>query len=137
MSPASNLSSQQSQTSQDDQGTENGDIDDGLLPGGVAGSSAYQKLKQRPNMHIGLHYGDVSDEYGTPTNVDTFIGEDRHRFFKEIVMRTNSINLEETLLIKENVQQIIRFLLGDAFTDHDAVLTAQFKKLQMTCPNLF
>ena len=38
----------------------------------------FQRLQKRPNVHAGIHYSDVSDEYDTPANVDTLIEEDCH-----------------------------------------------------------
>ena len=39
----------------------------------------FEWLKQRSNMHVDLHYRDVTDEYENSCNCDIFIRENRHR----------------------------------------------------------
>jgi hypothetical protein len=39
----------------------------------------YNKDAKKPNVHIGLHYGQVAEEYGLPANINVLIGEDKHR----------------------------------------------------------
>ena len=39
----------------------------------------YSKDVKKPNVHMGLHYGHVSEEYGLPANTNVLIGEDKHR----------------------------------------------------------
>ena len=52
-------------------------------------SLEYRQDKGRPNVHIGLHYDAVIEEYGLPTQCNVLIGEDKHRYFKKIVYQTN------------------------------------------------
>jgi transposase-like protein len=33
----------------------------------------------RPNIHIGLHYSEMMDQYGLPSLYNVLIGEDKHR----------------------------------------------------------
>jgi hypothetical protein len=39
----------------------------------------YSKDAKKPNVHMGLHYSHVSEEYGVPANINVLIGEDKHR----------------------------------------------------------
>lgn len=92
---------------------------------------------QRPNVHTGLHYQDVLEEYGLPSNINVLIGEDKHRWFKLIVYLTNHSKVEKTMLGKENLQQTIRLLLLNAFQHTDPELTESFAGLRDKCPALF
>jgi hypothetical protein len=35
--------------------------------------------QRRPNIHIGLHYENIAEEYGLPSSSNVLIGEDKHR----------------------------------------------------------
>ena len=39
----------------------------------------YMMDSKRPNVHVGLHYKEMMDEYGLPSNMNVLIGEDKHR----------------------------------------------------------
>ena len=39
----------------------------------------YGRDAKKPNLHIGLHFGTVAEEYGRTANVNVLIGEDKHR----------------------------------------------------------
>jgi len=67
----------------------------------------YMKL---PNIHVGIYYPAQTDEFGTPTNCNGMIGEDKHRFFKLIIYLINHRRPEKDLT-KENIR-IIRKLRG-------------------------
>jgi hypothetical protein len=40
----------------------------------------FRAIKQRPNMHIGLHYPRLAEEYGVPNNSNVLAGENKHRY---------------------------------------------------------
>ena len=42
-------------------------------------SLAFKKHMMRPSVHVGLHYGEVAEEYATPNNVNCLAGENKHR----------------------------------------------------------
>jgi len=42
-------------------------------------NNKYQRVQLRPNMHIGVHYPDIAEEYGTPWNCNVLIDENKHR----------------------------------------------------------
>lgn len=39
----------------------------------------FRAFQSRPNIHIGLHYDAVTQEYATPNNYNILIGEDKHK----------------------------------------------------------
>ena len=41
--------------------------------------SQYAMDSKRPNVHVGVHYKEMMEEYGVPSNVNVLIGEDKHR----------------------------------------------------------
>lgn len=40
----------------------------------------FRAIKQRPNVHIGLHYPRLAEEYGVPNNCNVLAGENKHRY---------------------------------------------------------
>ena len=46
---------------------------------------ALNALKNRPNMHIGIHYGDQAREYTVVNNSNVLIGEDKHQKYKNLI----------------------------------------------------
>ncbi|KAN0085068.1 hypothetical protein V8E54_001535, partial [Elaphomyces granulatus] len=89
----------------------------------------YTNDSKKPNVHIGLHYELVKDEYGLPSHIHVLIGEEKHRWFKKIVYHTNHSNVERSLLNRENVQQTVRLLLAHACQHSDPELTSLFTEL--------
>ena len=88
-------------------------------------------------MHQELHFENIIFEYVTSINCVTFIEKNKHRFFKKIVVRINSINIKKTLLMRENIQQIIRFVLNEFFQINENDITFQLNKLKIKCITLF
>lgn len=86
-------------------------------------------LTRRFNIHQDLHFEDIIYEYATLVNCNIFIEENKHKFFKDIVARTNFINVKETLLIRENVQQTMRFILNKFFENIESVIIAQLRNI--------
>ena len=39
----------------------------------------HMKNVNRPNVHVGLHYAQIMEEYGLPSLCNVLIGEDKHR----------------------------------------------------------
>ncbi|KAI0599024.1 hypothetical protein F4775DRAFT_591811 [Biscogniauxia sp. FL1348] len=103
----------------------------------TAKSSKYKLWMSRPNVHIGLHYGDVMDEYGLVSVNMVIVFELKHKLWKKIVYSTNHRSPEKDLFAWENFAQTIRFVLLDAYKDSDVELTEQLKKLHQTVPSLF
>ncbi|KAI9749068.1 MAG: hypothetical protein M4579_007019 [Chaenotheca gracillima] len=97
----------------------------------------YRSSKQRPNIHAGLHYPSIVEEFGTSFNCNVLMGEDKHRFFKKIIYQSNHKNPEKMLLGRECLQQTIRFLLAGSHTLTEPDLTSQMRRLHQACPNVF
>jgi len=102
----------------------------------TAGKAMAQK-ESLPTVHTALHYPDIADEYGLPSQCNTLIGEDKHRWFKKVVYTTNHSNIERIMLHKENFRQTLRLLLLGAFSDSEPQMTTFIQELQQTCPTLF
>jgi hypothetical protein len=39
----------------------------------------YRRMKYRPNMHIGIHYPQQTEEFAAPNNNNSLRGENKHR----------------------------------------------------------
>ncbi|KAF7532596.1 hypothetical protein G7054_g7828 [Neopestalotiopsis clavispora] len=100
-------------------------------------SAQYMSDTLRPNIHIGVHYPLLFEEYALPVNVNTLTGENLHRYFKTRVYETNYSNIEKILLMKANFQETIRLVLRGAFKVEDPELTEQILDLRQECPSLF
>jgi hypothetical protein len=96
----------------------------------------YHNMKGRPNMHVGMHHHLASIEFGLVSHCNVLIGEDKHRQYKKEIYYTNYQHPERDLLNRENLQQTVRLLLLDAFTQSDPRLTTQIKHLHDVCPDI-
>ena len=54
-------------------------------------------------------------------------------FFKNITSHINVVNVEITFMIRENFQQIIRFVLINVFVDIEVFLTIQLQEFEKKC----
>lgn len=88
-------------------------------------------------MHTALHYLAITEEYGMASNYNVLIGEDKHRFFKQVVYNTNHQKVEKELLSKENMRLTLRLILANAFNHDEPQLTAFMNDLYTQCPTLF
>ena len=62
--------------------TEFQDLGAGLLVSEDSNKKAksYRAFLSRPNVHAGLHYGDVIEDYATLNNCTVWTGEDKHKW---------------------------------------------------------
>jgi hypothetical protein len=115
----------------------------------------------RPNIHVGIHYPEVTREYGLPVNVNVLVREGLHRsvyrdfwgarytsnsadasltahyrVFEKRVYETNYSNIEKLLLKKLNIQIAVRFALDRGFFIQDAELTMKLGKIRQTGPTV-
>lgn len=102
-----------------------------------AKAEAFRSDQNRPNVHIGIHYADVLKEYGLVSNCNVLIGEDKHKWFKQIIYESNFSNVERHLLGRENMQQTLRLIILGSFEQSESVLTVQIRRLHAKCPALF
>ncbi|KAL8866498.1 MAG: hypothetical protein Q9174_006271 [Haloplaca sp. 1 TL-2023] len=96
----------------------------------------FRKYLSRPNVHMGLHYTDVAAEYATPSNCLTFLGENKHREYKDKITKTNKRDPLKTLLVKEQFQQTVRFAVIGAFSFIEPNLIIRLYKIITKCPIL-
>jgi hypothetical protein len=94
------------------------------------------KKEALPNVHAGLHFPEILVEYGSPAHLNTLIGEDKHRWFKQVVYQTNHRNIERLMLRKESFRQTLRLLLLGAYTEEEPDTTAIVQELSRSCPSL-
>lgn len=97
----------------------------------------YRQNQTRFNFHMRLHYDVILTEYDQSSQCNAFIEENKHRYFKKIIMFINFRNVEYNLLNRENVQQIIRFVLNDDYSDTESEFTAILNDLRKQCSSLF
>ncbi|ELR07181.1 hypothetical protein GMDG_08308 [Pseudogymnoascus destructans 20631-21] len=90
-----------------------------------------------PNFHIALHFHQMMEEYGSVWNTNVFWGEDKHKFFKEAVIRTNHRRPERDLLIQECIFTTLRSTLCGAFLHTCTETSAQVIRIKDNCPAVF
>ncbi|RYC59161.1 hypothetical protein CHU98_g7042 [Xylaria longipes] len=99
-------------------------------------AQSFISMKGLPNIHTGLHLGDVIREYGSCRLVWTLLGEDKHRQYKSDITGTNHRNPAATLTTHENVSQTLRFLMEGSFETCAPDLHEMFQAVKTKCPNL-
>ena len=95
------------------------------------------KLSTLPNFHIGIYFQRLMEKYGVVWNTNVLFGEDKHRFFKKIVLCTNHQKPERQLLVKEAISHTIKAALEGAFAHTHADVTSQLYRLDRHCPSFF
>lgn len=99
-------------------------------------SAEYRKMKNRPNVHIGLHWATAIQEYGFASNLNVLAGEDKHRLFKEDIYNTNYINPGRDLLQRQSISMTLRFIAQGGYMDYPE-LSAQIQSIFEANPALF
>ena len=69
------------------------------------------------NFHIDIHFNRLMSEYEVLWNVNVLFDENKHRFFKQIVLFINYRKSKRQLLFKKIVKFIVKILIFNAF-DH-------------------
>lgn len=64
----------------------------------------YRNDTKRSNVHAGVHFERIIDEYDFFSNCNVLIDENKHRYFKKIVYYINHFNIEKTMLFCENLR---------------------------------
>ncbi|SMR43431.1 unnamed protein product [Zymoseptoria tritici ST99CH_3D1] len=117
------------------------DDGDGTVPQKTASAPLKARqlraMKRRPNVHTGLHYAELRDEYGLISNHNVLIGEDRHREFKRLIYTTNKQNPERDLLQAINMQMSTRLVFQDGFLQSEPAATQQLKDIDSAIPGMF
>ncbi|EHK15928.1 uncharacterized protein TRIVIDRAFT_65245 [Trichoderma virens Gv29-8] len=91
----------------------------------------------RPNVHVGNHLVYFFEEYAGLSNIDTLVGEAEHKWFKNVVYKTNLKDTERVLLGKVNLQLVCRLFILGAYNTTYPQLSAQIRRLWRACPTLF
>ncbi|KAN0069774.1 hypothetical protein V8E54_012080 [Elaphomyces granulatus] len=92
----------------------------------------YTNDTKKPNFHTALHYSAMADEYSIPSNSQVLIGEDKHRYYKMKIFHTNFQNAERDLLFAENLRQVVRLILANAFRGPYPELTTVLQDIAAT-----
>lgn len=103
----------------------------------AAKAASLRRDKNRPNIHIALHYARIQKEYGLPSFCGTLIFENMHRFFKKKVLQTNHYRVEGTMLQMQNLEHSCRLVLMGAWDEEDPAATELVRAVNKACPNLF
>jgi len=72
----------------------------------------YTNDSKKPNVHIGLHYELVKDEYGLPSHIHVLIGEEKHRWVGCSIVEGFCIRSCRTLPIWTNRQLFPSIFIG-------------------------
>ncbi|KAI5300557.1 hypothetical protein KEM56_002359 [Ascosphaera pollenicola] len=108
-----------------------------VIPGRERKTFKHSKELERktgwPNIHIGLHYRKVVEEYGCAGNVTVLTGENKHRVYKDLVTRTNKKNVEKTLLRQESLRLTLALVLDGAFPEKPR-LKEKLTEASVLCP---
>ena len=102
-----------------------------------ARAAQYRNDKKRSNVHANLYYDMMNDEYELSSHCNILIDEDKHRFFKKIVYQINHSNVKKTMLLRENLEQIVRLLLMNNLAHAESETTNLIKKIHNNCSSLF
>ncbi|KAM7201547.1 hypothetical protein V8F20_004775 [Naviculisporaceae sp. PSN 640] len=97
----------------------------------------YFRNSLRPNVHIGMHYWALRQEYGLVSQLHVLAEETYHRRLKAIAETLNGREPERFILERERITHTIRFILLHAFAYSDPALTDQMDRLMRTVPSLF
>ncbi|KAI1822978.1 hypothetical protein F4861DRAFT_540483 [Xylaria intraflava] len=103
----------------------------------TAKSTKYKLWMSRPNVHIGLHYRDVLEEYCLPSLPMVIVFEIKHKLWKKMVYTTNHRVPEKDLFSWENIAQTMRFVILNSHAESDGELTIQMQDLNKAAPSLF
>ena len=115
----------------------------------------YEQWSARPNVHFGLHYPAVLEEYGFPSLMSVLAGEAKHRLvlrltrsamlrlttirdrlYKAKIYKTNHKDPEANLFAAENFMLTCRLIISGAFGNDEPELTGMFTFLIDRCPSL-
>ena len=88
------------------------------------------KIRTLPNFHIAVHFQRLMEEYSVIWNNNVLFGENKHCFFKKIVLCTNHRKSEQQLLLKEAINHTIKTGLHGAFLHTDSQITLQLYHLE-------
>ncbi|KAI5788288.1 hypothetical protein EDC01DRAFT_631239 [Geopyxis carbonaria] len=99
-------------------------------------SGIYQAKANVPNFHMGVHYLQDIELYGTARNSATMMGEQKHKAFKAHAHNTNRHENELQLLKEINATQAVRLLLDNTFAKSYPHMTNLAAEFGQQCPTI-
>ncbi|KAK1773732.1 hypothetical protein QBC45DRAFT_386959 [Copromyces sp. CBS 386.78] len=97
----------------------------------------YIRKALRPNVHVGIYYDGIYQEYGPPGLLNVLAEEKYHKRLKKTVETTNGRDVEKFILQYERIVHTIRFVILNAFALSDPTLTRQINDLTKQIPSIF
>jgi hypothetical protein len=88
------------------------------------------------NYHIKIHFQRTMKEYDVLWNINVLFDENKHRFFKQIVLIINNRKSKKQLFFKNVVRFIVKTFINETFVDVELNINSQFLRLQKKCSNV-
>jgi hypothetical protein len=88
------------------------------------------------NYHIKIHFQRTMKEYDVLWNINVLFDEDKHRFFKQVVLIINNKKSKRQFLFKNAVRFIVKTLISETFVDVESNISSQLLRLQKECSNV-
>jgi hypothetical protein len=88
------------------------------------------------NYHIEIHFQKTMKEYDVLWNINVLFDEDKHRFFKQIVLIINNKKSKRQLFFKNAVRFIVKTLISETFVDVESDISSQLLRLQKECSSV-
>lgn len=103
------------------------------------GELAVQQLSSFPNLHGGVHLPIDLKRFATFKNVNTTLGEERHKVFKSAAPFTNAANVNVQLLRRMNVLQTAQSLADSAYDENPQYkwISDTILGLRLSAPRLY
>ncbi len=88
------------------------------------------------NYHIKIHFQRTMKEYDVLWNINVLFDENKHRFFKQLVLIINNRKSKKQLFFKNVVRFIVKTFINETFVDVELNINSQFLRLQKKCSNV-
>jgi hypothetical protein len=93
-------------------------------------------LNSLSNYHIKIHFQRTMKEYDVLWNINVLFDEDKHRFFKQIVLIINNKKSKRQFFFKNVVRFIVKTFINETFVDVELNINSQLLRLQKKCLNI-
>jgi hypothetical protein len=88
------------------------------------------------NYHIEIHFQKTMKKYDVLWNINVLFDENKHRFFKQIVLIINNKKSKRQLLFMNVVRFIVKTFINETFVDVELNISSQLLRLQKECSNV-
>ncbi len=88
------------------------------------------------NYHIKIHFQRTMKKYDVLWNINVLFDENKHRFFKQVVLIINNRKSERQLLFKNAVRFIVKTFISETFVDVESNISSQLLRLQKECSSI-